>query len=438
VTLPHAAPAAVVRQPQRTRRCRMCGNPSLVPCVSLGRQYLSSVFPETLDYRDRLQPLPLELTLCAPTDGRAACGLLQLAHDIDLSAMYEAYPYTSASNSSMRAVLADVAASGRAQVALTPGDVVLDVGCNDGTLLSCLGDTGCDLLGIDAAKNVAPAAPGTYRHVTAFFSRDAYARAAARPATLIFSVAMFYHLADPVAFARELAACLADDGVLIVQMAYLPAMLRRTMYDNIVHEHAGYYAVHQLQWLMEQVGLEVFDVTLNDVYGGSFRAFVKHRSCTRYPQTDRYRQTVADEQDQRLWSVDTYTDFAGRIDRSRQELRRLCGELAGAGKTIWIYGASTKGNTILQYCGLGRPELTAAADSNPFKIGRYVIGADVPITDESAMRAARPDYLLALPYSFVSGFLQREADLVAAGTRFIVPLPSVHVVPDVRGTEGRS
>jgi NDP-4-keto-2,6-dideoxyhexose 3-C-methyltransferase len=413
----------------KIERCRVCGNPSLIPCASIGAQYLSSVFPEHLDYHATVPQLPLDLVMCEKKDEKS-CGLVQLAHKLDLSAMYDAYPYSSATNSSMPAILKDVADSGRALGHLHPGDVVLDIGCNDGTLLSFYQNEGFDLLGIDPAKNIQPVLTSDdYRHVRDFFSFRTYSSATEKKARLIFSIAMFYHLADPVGFSQDVAQCLADDGVWIIQMAYLPTMLKTNMYDNIVHEHAGYYATHPMKWIMEMVGLEIFDVELNDVYGGSFRVFVKKKSVGRFPQAERYRANLREELKLGIFEQATYREFTRRIEKTRMDLRELCRTLKAKQKTLWVYGASTKGNTILQYCGLGKDDIVAAADASPFKVGKYIVGADIPIKDEATMRAARPDFLLALPYSFVGAFMEREAELVDKGTKFIVPLPEVRVVP---------
>jgi NDP-4-keto-2,6-dideoxyhexose 3-C-methyltransferase len=411
-------------------KCRVCGNRVLKPCLSLGNQYLSSMFPETLDYRGDVPCLPLELVICEPTPGNETCGLVQLAHELDLSQMYEKYPYTSATNSAMPAILKDVAESGRRVQPPRSGDTILDIGCNDGTLLRFFQDDPVDLVGIDPAKNVEfTLSPERCKHAREYFSQAAYQRLTPKKASLIFSIAMFYHLHDPVGFSRQVERCLADDGVWIVQMAYLPAMITTNMYDNIVHEHAGYYATLHMKWIMERVGLEIFDVELNDVYGGSFRLFIKKKGSAQHPTTARYRDVLQSETAAGIYELSTYEAFAARIQKTRDDLIALCAKARAEGKTIWVYGASTKGNTIVQYCGLGAAQFVAAADPNPFKLGKYIVGADIPIRDENAMRAAKPDYLLALPYSFVDSFMKREQALIAAGTKFIVPLPDVKVLP---------
>lgn len=428
-TSQHSTAETASPEPKRIDRCRACGNRSLIPCASIGAQYLSSVFPTSLAYREGMKPLPLDLVLCQKNSDDC-CGLVQLAHEFDLSAMYEAYPYTSSTNSSMSAILSDVASSGKTLGHLRPGDAVLDIGCNDGTLLSFFKEDSFDLIGIDPAKNIKPILDaGRWTHVRDYFNAAAYSRVAPKKARLVFSIAMYYHLHDPVSFSADVAKCLDDDGVWIIQMAYLPAMLKTNMYDNIVHEHAGYYSTHAMDWIMRKAGLEIFDVELNDVYGGSFRIFVKKQGCKKFPPTRRYKDNLLEEQELKILEPATYEAFMQRLQKTRRDLQALCRKIKAEGKTIWVYGASTKGNTILQYCEIGKNEIAAAADANPFKLGKYIIGADIPIKDEASMRAARPDFLLALPYSFLDGFMKRETELLSRGTKFIVPLPDVRLAP---------
>lgn len=409
-------------------KCRFCTNPSLIPCVDLGEQYLSSIFPQDLSYRNSMQKQPLDLVLCEKRD--ESCGLLQLGHSFDMSKMYEEYPFTSSTNSSMPKILKDVLDSALAYINLKENDLVLDIGGNDGTLLSFLKDKKCDLLCIDAAKNIKPVfSSNKFSMITDFFNERVYKSTTFKKAKLVFSIAMFYHLSDPVQFSKDVAACLADDGIWVIQMAYLPAMIKTTMYDNIVHEHAGYYAADHLRWIMEKIGLEIFDVTLNDVYGGSFRLFIKKKGHPKYPPTERYHKVLRGEKEIGIYDLATYVNFMKRVGKTRTDLLRLCRKIKSQGKKIWIYGASTKGNTILQYCGITNDLIEAAADSNPFKLGKYIIGADIPIKTEDVMRSVKPDYLLALPYSFIEGFMKRESGLINTGTKFIIPLPDVRIIP---------
>ena len=408
--------------------CRFCGNPSLIPVMDFGGQYLSSIFPKDLSYRNELTKQELDLVLCEKKDN--TCGVLQLGHSFDMTKMYEEYPFTSSTNSSMPKILRDVLDSALEYTDVTKDDLVLDIGGNDGTLLSFLQDKNCDLLCIDAAQNVKPVFKSEkFKIVNTYFNEKTFKNATDKKAKLVFSIAMFYHLYDPIQFSKDVAACMADDGVWVVQMAYLPAMIKTNMYDNIVHEHVGYYATDHMRWVMEKAGLEIFDVTLNDVYGGSYRLFMKKKGCTKYPTTQRYHKVLADEMELGIYSPKTYFDFMTRVEKTKTDLIELCKKIKAEGKKIWIYGASTKGNTILQYCGIGSDLIEAAADSNPFKFGKYIIGSDILIKNEEEMRAVKPDYLLALPYSFIDGFMKREQSLIDAGVKFILPLPEVEILP---------
>lgn len=412
----------------KVKKCRVCNNTDLVPVIDLGSQYLSSVFPENLAYRKKAEKYPLDLVLCKKT--KDTCGALQLAHFINLDSMYELYPYSSSTNSSMVGILKDVVDSAIPLVQLERDDLILDIGGNDGTLLSFFAKEKLDLLTIDPAQKIKQVFKSNrYRYICDFFNKKTFEKATNKKAKLIFSIAMFYHLSDPISFSKEVRSALADDGVWVIQMAYLPTMITTNMYDNIVHEHAGYYTATNMVWIMERAGLEVFDVMLNDVYGGSFRIFVKKTSNTKLKTTKRLRKILDDEKKQKLTNTKTYTDFMNRIEKTKKDLKKLIAKIKKQNKSIWIYGASTKGSTILQFCDITNKDIVAAADSNPFKFGKYIIGADIPIKDEKALRKAKPDYLLALPYSFVDGFISREKELVKNGTKFIVPLPRVKVIP---------
>jgi hypothetical protein len=413
----------------KVEKCRVCGNSNLIPTFDIGEQYLSSVFPESLDYRKTLKKYPLDMVLCKK-EGHEQCGLLQLGHDLDLSEMYAAYPYTSSSNSAMKGILKDVADSGIVLGHLQTDDTILDIGANDGTLLSFFHNQPYNLVGIDAAQNVKHVFESArFRFARGYFNQETYDKLTDKKAKLIFSIAMFYHLSDPIAFCRDVAACMENEGVWIVQMAYLPAMLKTNMYDNIVHEHNGYYGIETMQWIMGRVGLEIFDVQLNDVYGGSFRLFIKKKNAKCFSTTQRLLDCLAKEQEAKIFDLKTYQAFDQRIQKTRANLKDLLLGIKKQGKTVWVYGASTKGNTILQYCALTSHDIVAAADANPFKFGKFIIGIDVPIQTEEAMRKAKPDYLLSLPYSFTDAFIKREECLVKEGTRFIVPLPEVQIRP---------
>lgn len=412
----------------KIERCRFCGNSNIAPCINIGEQYLSSIFPKDMKYKEELKKYPLEIVRCVKED-ESQCGSLQLAYDYNLSDMYKNYPYTSSSNSSMNKILLDVANSGKELKNLKEDDVVLDIGCNDGTLLNFFEDPQLDLIGIDPAQNIeSKVNSNRFVRVKDFFSAESYKKATRKKAKLIFSIAMFYHLKDPVQFCKEMKSILEDGGAIIIQMAYLPAMIKTNMYDNIVHEHVGYYSLQNIKWILEKAGLEIFDVSLNDVYGGSFRIFAKKKEDASFKISPRVNEILEEELVEGVFKESTYSDFMERIIKTKLDLIKLIEKIKREGKNVWIYGASTKGNTIMQFCNIGADLIKAAADSNSFKLNKYLIGADIPIYSEEELRKEAPEYLLALPYSFVQGFIQREKELIKNGTKFIVPLPEVKIL----------
>lgn len=409
-------------------KCRFCGNSKIVSCIDIGTQYLSSIFPENMDYKKKLKKSPLEIFQCVKNND-SQCGTLQLAYDYDLSEMYLNYPYISSSNSSMNKILEDVADSGKKFDNLEENDIVVDIGCNDGTLLGFFSDYPVNLIGIDPAQNIeSNVNSNRFVRVKDFFSAVEYHKITQKKAKLVFSVAMFYHLNDPVRFCKDVESILDENGIFIVQMAYLPAMIKKNMYDNIVHEHVGYYGVQNMKWVLEQAGLELFDVILNDVYGGSFRVFAKKKGNTNFQITPRLIDILEEELNWGIFKESTYSNFMDRINKTKIDLNHLLKNFKEKGKRIWVYGASTKGNTILQFCNINTDIIEAAADSNFFKVGKYLIGSDIPIYDEKKLREECPEYLLALPYSFVETFKKREEILLKKGTKFIIPLPEVKIL----------
>jgi hypothetical protein len=240
---------------------------------------------------------------------------------------------------------------------------------------------------------------------------------------------MFYDLERPLEFARDVASLLSADGVWVIELSYLPSMLKTNSFDTICHEHLEYYALRQIEWMAERADLTVRRVEFNDVNGGSFRVFFSPRGIsTRDPHA---RAVEAARAKEALFGLDTdrpYREFRDAAARIRSELQALLGKLKADGKKVYIYGASTKGNTLLQYCGIDHRLVGKAAERNPEKWGRRTLGTDIPIVSEEQARAERPDYFLVLPWHFFSGFVTREAAFLQRGGKFIRPLPKVEII----------
>jgi hypothetical protein len=407
---------------QSLDKCRLCGGNNLNLCVDMGEQYLSSIFPINLEYRNKMDTYPLRLALCNN------CGLLQLGDIIDLTQMYQNYPYLSSSNKSMRDILHLIAYEAESLVDLQNGDLILDIGGNDGTLLSYFRQTDFDLLNIDAAKNIEQVfSSPSFKYVQDYFTLEVFNGSTHKKAKLVFSIAMFYHLSDPVRFSEDVCDSMHPEGIWVIQMAYLGDMVRKNIYDNIVHEHNGYYSLGTLSKVLEMAGLRVFDVELNNIYGGSFKVYVKKENCKKYEITKRVRLINEFETYLNLSNPKTYDTFCHSINCLKNELLAVLSEIRRSNKTIWAYGASTKGNTILQYCKIDNELIEAVCDVNKQKVGKYMVGSDLEIKDEESMRKSAPDYLLSLPYGFTDDFMKRESELLKKGTKFIRPLPEVQI-----------
>lgn len=407
----------------------------MAPVLDLGQQSIAGAFadPGGADPVERL--VPLELVRCDMTADQDACGLIQTRHTVPGSILYRSYWYRSGVNRMMTENLHEIAQQAEALAHLKAGDLVIDIGCNDGTLLDGYQTEGIDRLGFDPSDVAKYAAEKGYEVISDFFAGDLLARRYPdRKAKVISSIAMFYDLENPAAFVRDVADALAQDGIWAMELHYLPLMLQRNAFDAIVHEHLEYYSLAVLDRLFAAAGLEALTADLNDVNGGSIRLMIGHRGeRARQQESAKALQDLRlDEFELALDSPEPYEKFAERVRQVRDDLSRLCRSLKEAGKEIHVYGASTKGNTILQYASLDNTVISYAADRNKDKWGSQTIRTNIPIISEEESRSMKPDYYLALPWHFLDEFLDRETDFMERGGRFIVPLPEVRMV----GPEG--
>lgn len=408
---------------QEIQNCRVGGGSHLVSVLNLGMQSLTGVFPKSCD--DALGQGPLELVWSPDS------GLLQLRHSFQPSEMYgENYGYRSGLNQSMVDHLANKVRQLERLVSPQAGDAVLDIGSNDATLLKAYSVKGLVRVGIDpTGAKFADHYPSGVKMVPDFFNVQAYRSATQRAAKIITSIAMFYDLDQPIAFAMEVASVLAEDGIWHFEQSYMPSMLRLNSYDTICHEHLEYYSLRVVEKILAAAGLKIVDVTMNNVNGGSFAvtaAKLQNRSL-------RANKAVIDwmlgqEDRMGLETPKPFRDFEERVFRHRDDLTRLIRSLTGDGKKVLGYGASTKGNVVLQFCGLGPADIPAIAEVNTEKFGRVTPGTHIPIISEEEAKAMAPDYFLVLPWHFKDGILRREKDYLAAGGKFIFPFPEIEIV----------
>ena len=411
--------------PREISSCRICNNRQLVSLLHLGEQCLTGIFPKSPD--EPITRGPLELVKC---DGDDACGLVQLRHSYDSAEMYGAdYGYRSSLNKSMVAHLRAKVAKLIAMAPPQPGDIVLDIGSNDGTLLSFY-PPGLTAVGMDptAAKFREFYQPHIEVIADFFSAANFKAQFGTRKAKLITSIAMFYDLDEPMQFVEQVAEILDGEGIWHFEQSYLPAMLAANAYDTICHEHVEYYALAQIRWMMDRCGLKIIAVELNDINGGSFAVTVAKASSRHEEDTAAVVTMLAAEASQGLHTLAPYEAFRSRVFHHRDALLALLAELSQQGASVLGYGASTKGNVILQFCGITRAQIPCIAEVNPDKFGRFTPGTHIPIVSETEAHAMKPDCLLVMPWHFRDNLVKREAAYLQRGGKMIFPLPEIQIV----------
>lgn len=392
--------------------CRVCPCQKFSSILSLGKMGLTGHFPLPSDEVEELQ---IDLVRCEE------CGLVQLAHNYDLTTLYgQNYGYRSGLNQQMISHLKSIVDYCSSKVNLKPGDVVVDIGSNDGTSLSFYPER-CRRVGIDpTASKFKQFYPAGTEIIEQFFPvSDEFQISNAK---IVNSIACFYDLIDPIAFAKAVANILSSDGVWVLEMSYLPEMLKTRSYDTICHEHLEYYDLKQIRSILAQSNLFVYEYSFNSSNGGSLRVCAGKRMDQSCPSLDDF---IANEQVelQRL-----LTEFPAVVNTHRDELISLLNSIHSAKKSVCIYGASTKGNVLLQYCGLGPRLIKKVAEVNPDKFGHVTPSTKIPIEDEVSVRAENPDYFLVLPWHFREGILKKEKTYLSKGGKFIFPLPKVEIV----------
>jgi len=348
--------------------CRICGNASLERVLDLGEQVLTGVFPS--EKTAEITKGPLRLVKCVGDD---VCGLLQLEHSYDLGEMYgENYGYRSGLNASMVKHLHAKVERILGLIELSPGDLVIDIGSNDSTTLQAYPSDNIELVGVDpTGVKFSEFYPSHIQLIPDFFSSSLVMdKFPNQKAKVVTSFSMFYDLEDPMRFMKEVHEVLADDGIWVFEQSYMPTMLEMNSYDTVCHEHLEFYALHQIKWMADRVGLKIIDVEFNDVNGGSFSVTVA-KSQSDFELTALVQQILDDEKEKGLHTLVPYQDFAKRVSKLKEDLLSFIEEAHKQGKTVGALGASTKGNVLLQYCQLTEAEISAIGEVNSDKFGCF-------------------------------------------------------------------
>lgn len=400
-------------------QCRSCSSKKLTDILSLGDIHLSGFTKD-----DRKPPkYPLSLVLCKN------CYLLQLSESPPQSLLYtENYGYKSGINQTMQKELETIVKKALKKIYAPRKDMlVVDIGANDGTLLKNYPKS-IETVGVEPIKKLAKECK---QHasivINDFFNYKAYKKAIGdRKAIVVTVISCFYDMEEPNIFISDLANILAEDGICVIQQNYLVSMLKQNAFDNIVHEHLEYYSLLSLQNLLERYNLEVFDVELTDLNGGSFRTYIAFKNKRRISK--KVSTLLAAEKQLGLNKEKVYREFAKRIQKNKKLLLDFILKKVKTGKRIYIYGASTRGNTLLQYYNIDSNITPYAIERNPEKWGTKIASVGIPIISEEQARKEKPDYMLVLPWFFKKEFLKREKMYLRNGGHFIFPLPKLEII----------
>ena len=403
-------------------KCRISGSTNLITVLSLGEQCLTGVFPKSPN--EKVTKGPLDLVWCPNS------GLLQLKQSYSLDEMYgDNYGYRSGLNSSMVRHLQQKIRTLEQMVKPTDADLVIDIGSNDATSLKAYSGkfrkVGIDPIGGKFKKYYT----NDITLIPDFFSAMTFeANFPNGKAKIITSIAMFYDLESPMIFVKDIEAVLADDGVWHFEQSYMPSMLRTNSYDTVCHEHLEFYSFKVVKNMLESCGLRVIDVQMNAINGGSFAVTACKKNASYKSNLPIINWMLKQEDDMGLDTPKPYRDFEEKVFRHRKNLTELIQALVDDGKKIIGYGASTKGNVLLQFCGLTTKHIPCIAEVNEDKYGSFTPGTNIPIISEKEARAMNPDYFLVLPWHFKHNILEREQVFTAQGGKFIFPLPEIEIV----------
>lgn len=408
-------------------KCRVCGSKNLVPILSLGDQYSVGF----MDKPDEITvKAPLDIVLCNAKDG--GCGLLQMKHTLNHDILYRKYWYKSGISTTMVKALKDIVDSAEKIIKLKPGDILIDIGSNDGTLLKQCLTKGVIKVGFEPSNLWELGVSKDTKIIHDYFNHDSFKKEFGdKKAKVITSISMFYDLDNPNSFVDDIKKCLDKDGLWIIQMNYLGLMIDENTFDNISHEHLEYYSLLSLKNLLDRHDMEVIDVELNDINGGGFMIYIKHKNSKVQPfagGAQRVNELLSKELKQGFDDKKVYDAFSKRISSIKSKLIDFLKTETNAGKKVYIYGASTRGLVVLQYAGITNKLIPFAIDKNEDKWGKYIVGTGIKVIPFEEYRKNPPNYLFVLPYQFKKEIVKQEAEFLKNGGKMIFALPNFEVI----------
>ncbi len=406
----------------KIKNCRSCSSVSLKKLYSLGSQLLTGIFP-----KNKFEKVPrgeLSMVMCAK------CNLLQLENSFDVNVMYgENYGYLSSLNPHMIKHLKIKSEKLKKFTNLKSDDMIIDIGSNDGTFLSNFKKSN-RLIGIDPTiKKLKNYYRKDILTISDFFNAQIISKYLKnKKAKIITSISMFYDLPSPIKFAQDIYECLDDNGIWHLEQSYMPLMLKNISYDTICHEHLEYYSLKTIKYIFDQVGFKIIDLEFNDINGGSFALTVSKKK-SRYSEYSKIVNWLLSKEEKNKYnSTITHIKFFNSVKQHKKLLQDLLLNLADMKKKVIGYGASTKGNVILQYCNLNSKNIRFIVDVNKDKNNKYTPGSLIKIVTENEIKKYKPDYMLVLPWHFKNFILQKENKYLKQGGKLIFPLPDIEIV----------
>jgi GDP-mannose 4,6-dehydratase len=401
-------------------KCRICGGSNLDDVINIGEQAITSRFPKYGDFNT--PKTPIDLCLCRD------CGLLQLKQSTISTELYEyEYGYRSGISNTMKNHLKEYQEEILSKVVLVKGDIILDIGSNDSTMLQYYSKN-YKRIGMDPTGKQFKKYYGDIELIEDYFNQNNFVSVYGdSKCKIISSISMFYDLPDPVQFAKDIYEILEDDGIWTCEQSYVISMLKQNSFDTICHEHLEYYGLHQIKQIADMANLKIIDVSFNDCNGGSFRLYFCKKDSEIYGENiEKINKILREEVEYGLFDIKTYEKFMKKCQKEMDKLCDLIDTINNNGKQIWIYGASTKGNCLLQYANIDEKRIRYAVERNPDKIGKMTV-TGIEIISEEQMRNNPPEYLLVLPWHFRNEIIERENTFLENGGKLVFPLPEIEI-----------
>ena len=398
---------------KKITKCRLCYNKKLTQIYNFGNHYVSN-FVQKKNIKKGVKA-PLNLVYCKN------CQLLQLEHSAPQELMYKKfYWYRSGVTNTMKVALKDIFLNIKKMSIMKKGDTILDIGANDGTLLKYFKNEGFTTIGCEPAKNLTKELIQNSKFVINNFWDFKYLNNILKKNKLkkpkvITAIGMFYDLEDPSKFISDAAKSLDDNGVFIAQLMCLDSMIKKNDLGNICHEHLEFYSYPSLKYLFEKNGLKIMKIDENEINGGSYRIFCKKN----IKKSITYKEKT---------SLTDIKRFIKRVKKNKKTCINFLKRSKIDKKKVFIYGASTKGNTLLQYYGINANIIAYASERSPEKWGKYTIGTGLKIISEDYARTLNPDYFFVMPYAFIKEFIKREKNWIKGGGKFILPYPNFKII----------